>query len=135
MADTVVSQPANSPPRVTPTVVQPVRIPWGDAIEQFIAHEEPIMEKLAEAGVKAALGAVPFGSLLSGFVAPTVADQAVQMFAKTIEDTVAGQALTISKPSAIEAMAIQWINEKYSSLVTMLENGIDPFVKAAIAKL
>lgn len=126
---------AAAPARVTPTVSMPVRVSWGDWVEQALAHETPFIESVAEAGLGLALKAIPFGGIVSMFVGPTVIKQLVDLAMTALEGVVAGQGTTVPDGNAVFASVANMLNANYPQLAAFLGTEVEPMIEAAIAKI
>lgn len=124
-----------APSGVVPTTSSPVVIDWGDWASQLINHEAAVVEKLADAGIGAALSAVPFGSVVSTFVAPQVVDQYVGQAVTALSGLVKGQSLTIPTNNAIESTVANLISTELPGFAKMLGPDLDSLIKAGVAKL
>lgn len=107
------STPAQ-PARVVPTMLQPTRIPWIDALEQFLVHEEPLAVAAAQMGLNAGAASIPvLGPMLIATIGPTVAKDAVDAAIKLSTaglDTLRGTADVINTDNVVLSMAAQIIS-------------------------
>lgn len=122
-----------SPPRVTPTASQPVRVPWGDWLAQALAHETHIVEAAAEAGVSLALGVIPFGSVVARFIGPTIVAQYVDMGLAMAEAALEPLAATVSGGSVLATVA-SLINVNEQAFASFFGDQVEPMIKAELAK-
>ena len=128
-------QSVTSPATSVPTISSPVTIDWGDLAAQLLAHETPIIESAASAGVTLALGAIPMGSFFSGFIGPTVTKQYVDQALTSLEDILKGNTLTVSPTEALTALAAKLFNQAEPALAGFLGNDVEPMIAGWVAKL
>lgn len=124
--------PAAAP---VPTVSGAVTVDWGDWAAQALAAETPIIEAAAQAGISTALGAIPFGSVISSFIGPTVVNQYVAQGLTALEGVLAPEKLTIAPSNALETYVANAINANEPALAAFLGAQLGPMISAAIAKL
>lgn len=134
MSDTATAAPAASPPRVTPTVTQAIRVDWGSWVSQGIAHSEHAADALAEFGVHLAFGQIPMGSFIEGFVGPKIVDQYVHMGIGLAESLVQGKGIDVA-PGTVYATVANLVNKYEPEFAMFLGDKLDPMIKAALAKV
>lgn len=138
---TVTSSPATvaAPARVVPTPTQPVRIPWQDWLEQFLIHETPLIENVAQIGVTIAAGAIPggVGTILLNLVGPTIVKQVVDGVLSTIEGPLSNPNLAIAIPAndMIATMAANVLNTAVPTFAGKAGDLLDGWIKTAVASL
>lgn len=131
---------AAQPPRVVPTIAQPVRISWNDHAEQFLVHETTLIENAAEAGFAVVLPAVlpmGLGGMLARMIGPTVVKEVVDRGLVVLEGLLSNPGLTISVDpnNFLLTFVANTMNELAPNLVLKLEGYLDPMIAAAVAKV
>lgn len=121
--------------RVTPTVAQAVRVDWGSWIAQLLDHEKPIIEAAASGGISLALHQLPFGTLVSAFIGPTLVQQYVDQALAAVEPLLASKSLSVPASSAVATIAAQMVNANEPSLAKLLGSELDTLLNAAVSKL
>lgn len=118
-----------------PAVFQPVVINWGDFATQFLKNAEPILAQLAAAGAEYAVGQLPFGAFLSGFIGPAVVSQYVSQAITALEGQLSSLALSISPANFLENTVFTMIKSELPELAAFLNTGLLPMIKAEVAKV
>jgi hypothetical protein len=118
-----------------PGIADPVTVDWGDLAAQLLAHETPIIEATAQTGVNLALGAIPIGTFLSGFVGPTVIKQYVDQALTSLEDVLKGNTLTVSPSEALASLSAKLFNQAEPALASFLGQEVEPMIQGWVAKL
>jgi hypothetical protein len=126
---------ATSPARVTPTVGGQIRVDWGSAAAQFIAHEAPILEAAGAAAVAAGLKSLPFGAIVSTFIGPTLVNQYVGQALTTLEGVLNTQNFSVADSNTLAASVANLINTNEAWLISFIEGNLDPLISKAITAL
>lgn len=127
--------PVTTPPRVTPTVAQPIRIDWGSFVDQLLANEAPIIEAAISGGINLALAQIPMGSMIEMFIGPTVINQYIQQGLTALEGVLANQSLTIPASNMLVTTVANMFIANEPKLAAFLGPNLDTLIKAAVAKL
>jgi hypothetical protein len=114
--------------RITPTVSQPTRVDWGSWVEQFLAHETPLIEAAANAGVQLATAAIPGGAIIRMFVTEKLVDQYVELGIKALDGILDRQSLTIGDSSPL----LVYITNMFNTTVPLLAGKLGPELDGAI---
>ena len=134
-AAAAVPVPVPNAPRVTPTVSQDVRIDWGSWMAQALAHETVIIEAAAQGAVDLALKSIPFGSLVSSFIGPTIIKQYVDMGLAALEGVLEPLSVTAPGYNVLFTTIANLINANEKALAAFLGDQLDPMIHAALAKI
>lgn len=128
-----------APARVVPTANQPVRVAWGDWLEQLLVHETPLIESAAQAGLSVGAALIPggIGSAALNLLGPTVVKQAVDGVINMLQGplTSAGAALEVPASNTIATMAANVLNSTLPTFVSKAGASLDSWLQAAVAKL
>lgn len=137
-APTISIAPATpvSPARVVPTSTQPVRIAWGDWLEQYLVHETPLLEKAAQVGFSVGAAAIPggIGSIMVGMLGPTIVKQAVDGILVAVEGSLSGAAIEFPA-SGLAAMAGNMLNATLPTFVAKAGSLLDGWLEDVLAKV
>lgn len=123
-----------APPRVTPSVSQPIRVDWGSWLAQILDHEEHIIGMAVAGGVGLALKTVPLGAIVSTFIGPKLIEQYVVQALDTLEGVLVPMGTDIPTDNKWVAAVIAMINKNEPNLGAFLEGKLEPLVRQALAK-
>lgn len=127
---------ATAPPRVVPTVSQPVRIPWLHWAEQGLVHEQGAIEQAANAGLDVVAGSIPFGSMIVGAFGQTIVHEAVTQIINIVKGLDDSGSTVITVPdNTLAEMAGKAINDAAPTFFAKAEDFLDGWLKTAIASI
>jgi hypothetical protein len=135
MGTTTTPAPAPTPPRVTPTASQPVRIPWGHWLSQALANETKIIEAAAQGGANLALHAIPMGTVVSMFIGPQLIKQYVDMGLAALEGIVDPLSVEVPVGNTVLATVANLINKNEPEFAAWVGEELGPMIEAALGKL
>jgi hypothetical protein len=133
---TASAAPPATPPRVVPTITQPVRVSWADWIEQILVHETPLIEAAVGIGVNIGVSTIPvIGPAAAKLIAPTLVKQVVDQGLALLEGLLAKQTpIAIDKPTWLQNFAVTTINQIAPQFAKTIGDQLDPVLADAIAK-
>ena len=125
--------PTAPAPQAIPSVSSSVTIDWGSWAAQALHASEGILGSIAGVVETDLLAMVPFGSIISSFIGPTVVASYVQQGLQTLEGILEGRTLTSS--GAIEKYVFNAMIAFEPALVHLLGDTLIPMIEATVLKL
>lgn len=123
------------PASTVPTVSSSVTVDWGDWVAQLLQNETPVLEALGESAVASGLAMVPFGSIVSTFIGPTIVKQYVDQALVGLETLLEKENASVPTSNTVLVYVLNMIKTYEPTFATYLGTQLTPLIETEIAKL
>ena len=123
--------------RVLPSATMGVRISTGDWVDQFLAHNEPEIAAVVQAGFRAVTSLMPFGGVVLGIVntfGPKIIDDYVLMGVNYIRSVVEPLGIDVASGHPYMASIAVLINDGEKRFAAFMGDDLHAMIEAGLKR-